>query len=70
MIALIEKYGDRKQVVLKWFQHELNCLKLWQADPDMVEFYRVKSSRDAEDLAEIYQVAIDAIKATADARRS
>lgn len=57
-------------MVLKWFLHELNCLKLWQADPDMVEFYRVKSSRDAEELAEIYQVAIDAIRAMASTRRS
>lgn len=70
MIVLIEKYGDKKQVALKWFLNELICLNLWQHDPSIVDLYRVKNNDDASELAEIYQVAVDAIKAMASTRRS
>ena len=70
MIVLIEKYGDKKQVALKWFLNELICLSLWQHDPSIVDLYRVKNNDDASELAEIYQVAVDAIKAMASTRRS
>lgn len=70
MIVLIEKYGDKKQVALKWFLNELICLNLWQHDPSIVDLYRVKSNDDASELAEIYQVAVDAIKAMASISRS
>ena len=70
MIALIEKYEDKKQVALKWFLNELICLNLWQHDPSIVDLYRVKNNDDASELAEIYQVAVDAIKAMASTRRS
>ena len=70
MIVLIEKYGDKKQVALKWFLNELICLNLWQHDPSIVDLYRVKNNDDASELAEIYQVAVDAIKAMASTSRS
>ena len=70
MIVLIEKYGDKKQVALKWFLNELICLNLWQQDPSIVDLYRVKNNDDASELAEIYQVAVDAIKAMASISRS
>ena len=70
MKALIEKYGDKKQVALKWFLNELICLNLWQHDPSIVDLYRVKNNDDASELAEIYQVAVDAIKAMASIGRS
>lgn len=70
MIVLIEKYSDKKQVALKWFLNELICLNLWQHDPSIVDLYRVKNNDDASELAEIYQVAVDAIKAMASISRS